>query len=59
MKIWKKKIEDKNNNIYFIPNSRKRAVSANIIKRKIKKKDQVKLINNKEFEQFLEEFNED
>ena len=55
----KKKIEDKNNKIYFIPNSRKRAVSANIIKRKIKKKDQVQLINKKEFEQFLEEFNED
>ena len=55
----KKKIEDKNNKIYFIPNSRKRAVSANIIKRKIKKKDQVQLINNKELEQFLEEFNED
>ena len=55
----KKKIEDKNNKIYFVPNNRKRAVSANITKRVFKKKEPVKLLNKKEFEDFLEEFNED
>ena len=54
----KKKIEEKNNKIYFVPNTRKRAVSASISKRKLKKKDQVQLIKKKEFEEFLEQFNE-
>ena len=55
----KKKIEDKNNKIYFVPNTRKRAVSAFIKRKVMKKKDQVQLIKKKEFEEFLEEFNKE
>jgi len=55
----KKKLEEKNNKIYFIPNTRKRAVSAFISKKKVKKKEQAQLIKKKEFEDFLEDLNED
>ena len=54
----KKKLQEKYNKIYFCPNNRKRPVSAYIMKRKVKKKEENKLIDKKEFEQFLEEFNE-
>ena len=55
----KKKLEEKNNKIYFMPNTRKRAVSAFISKKKVKKKEQAQLIKKKEFEDFLEDLNED
>ena len=54
----KKKLEEKYNKIYFCPKNKKRAVSASITKRITKKKEQTKLIDKKEFEEFLEEFNE-
>jgi len=42
-----------------MPNTRKRAVSAFISKKKVKKKEQAQLIKKKEFEDFLEDLNED
>ena len=55
----KKKLEEKNNKIYFLPNNRKRAISACINKRVVTKKEEAQLIKKKEFEDFLEDFNED
>ena len=55
----KKKLEEKNNKIYFMPNNRKRPLSTCIRKRKVKKKDQARLIKKKEFEDFLEDLNQD
>ena len=55
----KKKVEEKNNKIYFMPNNRKRPLSTCIRKRKVKKKDQARLIKKKEFEDFLEDLNQD
>ena len=55
----KKKLEEKNNKIYFLPNNRKRAISASINKRVVMKKEEAQLIKKKEFKDFLKDFNED
>jgi len=55
----KKKIEEKNNKIYFMPKSRKRAVSASLNK-KIREKREVEELNKeKKFEDFIEDLYED
>ena len=55
----KKKIEEKNNKIYFVPKSRKRAVSASLNK-KIREKREVEELNKeKKFEDFIEDLYED
>ena len=54
----KKKIVDKNNKIYFLPNNRKRAISASINKRTKKKKESI-FSKEQEFENFIEDFSED
>lgn len=55
----KKKIEEKNNKIYFVPKSRKRAVSASLNK-KIREKRKVEELNKeKNFEDFVEDLFED
>ena len=55
----KKIIEEKSNKIYFLPKNKKRAVSAFVKKKVLKKKEQARLIKKKEFRDFLDEFNED
>ena len=51
----KQKLEKKNNKIFFLPKNRKRAISANITKRVIKKKKYNKLNTKKDFEAFFED----
>ena len=55
----KKKIEEKNNKIYFVPKSRKRAVSASLNKKIREKREEEELNKEKKFEDFIEDLYED